>query len=148
MEEHRVRIYHGTEIVATHVRSTEPFARVIDTAHYAGCGAGRRTPRWPRGWCTWDRTSRTAPPSWTVANEGHSRACRRAAQPLTPKVYGRSRRCRTQRGPAHGAHLCRSPDGVLRREVDAKQRTRVAMGLKIAHFRTLNRTGIVGGSIR
>ena len=25
-------------------------------------------------------------------------------------------------------------DGVLRQEVDAKQRTRVAMGLKIAHF--------------
>jgi hypothetical protein len=28
-----------------------------------------------------------------------------------------------------------SLDGVLRQEVDAKQRTRVAMGLKIAHFR-------------
>ena len=28
-------------------------------------------------------------------------------------------------------------DGVLRQEVDAKQRTRVAMGLKIAHFATV-----------
>ena len=28
-------------------------------------------------------------------------------------------------------------DGVLRQEVDAKQRTRVAMGLKIAHFPTV-----------
>src|SRR3954468_10674460 len=28
-------------------------------------------------------------------------------------------------------------DGVLRQEVEAKQRTRVAMGLKIAHFPTV-----------
>ena len=31
-----VRIFHGTELVATHARSTEPFARVVDIAHYAG----------------------------------------------------------------------------------------------------------------
>jgi len=36
VEDHRVRIFHGTEMVATHARSTEPFARVVDLAHYAG----------------------------------------------------------------------------------------------------------------
>ncbi len=36
VEEQLVRIFHGTELVATHVRSTEPFARVVDVAHYAG----------------------------------------------------------------------------------------------------------------
>ena len=36
IEEDLVRIFHGTALVATHVRSTEPFARVVDIAHYAG----------------------------------------------------------------------------------------------------------------
>jgi hypothetical protein len=36
VEDHLVRIFHGTEVVATHARSTEPFARVVDRAHYAG----------------------------------------------------------------------------------------------------------------
>jgi transposase len=36
VEDHHVRIFHGTELVATHARSTEPFARVVDMAHYAG----------------------------------------------------------------------------------------------------------------
>jgi transposase len=36
VEDHHVRIFHGTSLVATHVRSTEPFARVVDVAHYAG----------------------------------------------------------------------------------------------------------------
>jgi hypothetical protein len=36
VEDHDVRIFHGTELVATHARSTEPFARVVDVAHYAG----------------------------------------------------------------------------------------------------------------
>jgi len=31
-----VEIFHGTELVATHVRSTEPFARVVNPQHYAG----------------------------------------------------------------------------------------------------------------
>jgi transposase len=31
-----VRIFHGATLVATHARSCEPFARVIDPAHYAG----------------------------------------------------------------------------------------------------------------
>jgi transposase len=35
-----VRIFHGTTLVATHVRSGEPFARVIDPAHYAGLWRG------------------------------------------------------------------------------------------------------------
>jgi transposase len=32
----RVEIFHGAELVATHARSTEPFARVINPQHYAG----------------------------------------------------------------------------------------------------------------
>jgi transposase len=36
VEEHAVRIVHGTTIVATHRRAVEPFARVIDPTHFAG----------------------------------------------------------------------------------------------------------------
>jgi transposase len=36
VEDRLVRIFHGTELVATHARSTEPFARVVNIAHYAG----------------------------------------------------------------------------------------------------------------
>src|SRR5687767_5774053 len=36
VEDRLVRIFHGAELVATHARSTEPFARVVDVAHYAG----------------------------------------------------------------------------------------------------------------
>ena len=36
VEDHLVRIFHGAELVATHVRSTEPFACVVEMAHYAG----------------------------------------------------------------------------------------------------------------
>jgi transposase len=32
----RVEIFHGSELVATHARSTEPFARVVNPQHYAG----------------------------------------------------------------------------------------------------------------
>ena len=31
-----VRIFHGAILVATHTRAVEPFARVVDPAHYAG----------------------------------------------------------------------------------------------------------------
>ena len=34
--EHTVRILHGTTTVATHPRTQEPFAKVIDPAHFAG----------------------------------------------------------------------------------------------------------------
>jgi hypothetical protein len=36
VQDARVDIFHGTELVATHARSTEPFARVVDPTHYAG----------------------------------------------------------------------------------------------------------------
>jgi transposase len=36
VDEQTVRIFHGATLVATHARSVEPFARVIDPAHYAG----------------------------------------------------------------------------------------------------------------
>src|SRR5262245_10698720 len=32
----RVEIFHGTALIATHPRSTEPFARVVNPQHYAG----------------------------------------------------------------------------------------------------------------
>jgi transposase len=36
IDEQTVRIFHGPTLVATHGRSLEPFARVLDPAHYAG----------------------------------------------------------------------------------------------------------------
>jgi hypothetical protein len=36
VDERPVRVFHGSTLIATHSRSTEPFARVIDPAHYAG----------------------------------------------------------------------------------------------------------------
>ncbi len=36
VEEHTVRILHGTTTIATHARTQEPFARVVDPAHFAG----------------------------------------------------------------------------------------------------------------
>jgi hypothetical protein len=36
VEEEMVRVFHGTAVVATHTRSREPYARVIDPTHFAG----------------------------------------------------------------------------------------------------------------
>jgi transposase len=36
IDEGSVTIFHGSRVVATHARSTEPFARVIDPTHYDG----------------------------------------------------------------------------------------------------------------
>jgi transposase len=36
IDEHTVRIFHGSDVVATHPRSREPFARVVEPAHLAG----------------------------------------------------------------------------------------------------------------
>jgi transposase len=36
VDEHTVTIFHGTTVVATHARSTEPFARLVDPTHYDG----------------------------------------------------------------------------------------------------------------
>jgi transposase len=36
VEEQTIRILHGTTVVAIHARSQEPFARVVDAAHFAG----------------------------------------------------------------------------------------------------------------
>jgi transposase len=36
IDEQTVRIFHGTDLVATHPRSHEPFARVVEPAHLAG----------------------------------------------------------------------------------------------------------------
>ena len=36
IDEQIVRIFHGPTVVATHARSREPYARVIDPAHFAG----------------------------------------------------------------------------------------------------------------
>jgi hypothetical protein len=34
--EQTLQVFHGSVLVATHARSTEPFARVVDPAHYEG----------------------------------------------------------------------------------------------------------------
>jgi transposase len=36
VDEQTVRIFHGTALVATHPRSREPYARVVEPAHLAG----------------------------------------------------------------------------------------------------------------
>lgn len=36
VDEQAVTIFHGPRLVATHARSTEPFARVVDPTHYEG----------------------------------------------------------------------------------------------------------------
>lgn len=36
VDEQTVRIFHGTDLVATHARSREPFARVVEPTHLAG----------------------------------------------------------------------------------------------------------------
>ena len=36
IDEQTVRIFHGADLVATHRRSREPFARVVEPAHLAG----------------------------------------------------------------------------------------------------------------
>ena len=36
IDEQTVRIFHGTDLIATHARSREPFARVVEPAHLAG----------------------------------------------------------------------------------------------------------------
>jgi hypothetical protein len=36
IDDQRVRIFHGAALVATHARSCEPFARVIDPVHFVG----------------------------------------------------------------------------------------------------------------
>jgi transposase len=44
VDEQTVRIFHGPTLVATHARSLEPFARVIDPAHYTGLWRLATTP--------------------------------------------------------------------------------------------------------
>jgi transposase len=36
IDEQTVRIFHGTDLVATHARSREPFARIVEPSHLAG----------------------------------------------------------------------------------------------------------------
>ena len=36
IDEQTVQVFHGSRLIATHARSTEPFARVVDPAHYEG----------------------------------------------------------------------------------------------------------------
>ena len=50
VDEQTVRIFHGSTLVATHARAVEPYARVVDPAHYTGL------------WRTEDAGSTTAAP--------------------------------------------------------------------------------------
>lgn len=45
IDDQTVRILHGATVVATHPRSREPFARVIDPAHFAGLWRPVTAPR-------------------------------------------------------------------------------------------------------
>ena len=139
VEDQLVRIFHGAELVATHARSTEPFARVVDVAHYAGLwrsalddaadtrpGAARTRPRRLRG----------GRGRWPMSVVIHARVVEQLTRLRLRYVADRldavlNDAARTE--PTYLDFL----DGVLRQEVDAKQRTRVAMGLKIAHFPTV-----------
>jgi hypothetical protein len=44
VEAQTIRILHGATVVATHPRSQEPFARVIDAAHFAGLWRATTSP--------------------------------------------------------------------------------------------------------
>jgi hypothetical protein len=59
VETQTVRIFHGATLVATHPRATEPFARVIDAAHFAGL---------------WRPAATTAPSTGTLAALGRDLA--------------------------------------------------------------------------
>lgn len=59
IDEQTVRIFHGTELVAMHSRSREPFARVVEPAHLAGL---------------WRVTTPSEPVSETLAALGRSLA--------------------------------------------------------------------------
>lgn len=49
VEEQTVRVLHGTTVVATHRRSHEPFALVVDAAHFAGLWRPTTAPVAPVG---------------------------------------------------------------------------------------------------
>jgi transposase len=59
IDEQTVRIFHGTDLVATHARSREPFARIVEPAHLAGL---------------WRVTSPRAPVDATLSALGRSLA--------------------------------------------------------------------------
>jgi transposase len=44
VDEQTVRIFHGSTLVATHARTVEPYARVVDPAHYTGLWRGGTSP--------------------------------------------------------------------------------------------------------
>ena len=59
VDEQTVRIFHGTDLVATHPRSREPYARVLEPAHLAGL---------------WRATTRLEPVDETLSALGRSLA--------------------------------------------------------------------------
>ena len=70
IEEQIVRIFHGTELVATHARSREPFARVVDPAHFAGLVAARPARRRGRADTAGRRSDATSPTTPRVVDGG------------------------------------------------------------------------------
>lgn len=53
-------MFHGTELVATHARSREPHARIVDPAHFAGL------------WKRIDAEERSPAPDQSLAELGRS----------------------------------------------------------------------------
>jgi hypothetical protein len=124
VEEQIVRTVHGTTVVATHTRSREPFARVIDPMHFAGLWRPSRRSTGPRHWPCWGATSPTTSPSWTVAMSVviHARVVEQLTRLRLRYVADRidavlNDAARTE--PTYLDFL----DGVLRQEVEVKQRT-------------------------
>jgi hypothetical protein len=54
VDEQAVRIFHGTLLVATHARSSEPFARVssLRSPGLSKPGATRQAFAFPNAWCS------------------------------------------------------------------------------------------------
>ena len=98
VDERSVTIFHGPRVVATHTRSTEPFARVVDPTHYDGLCAGRpstltRLQRPPSP--SWAGTWRSMRPLSRAVSDERRRACarRRAAHAATTPLSGRPPGC-------------------------------------------------------
>jgi len=99
IDEQTVPIFHGALLIATHVRSLEPFARVVDPAHYEGlwrrpAAMVHRGRPLRRSRCWAGTSPSTQPSSRAVTNERrHSGARRRAAYAPAAPVCRRAIGC-------------------------------------------------------
>jgi hypothetical protein len=136
IDEQIVRIFHGTDLVTTHARSREPFARIVEPAHLAGLWRVP-TPREP--WTIrWPHSVARSPSTSGGPMSAIIHACvvehlQRLRLGFVAERLDAVLNEAAKREPTHLDFL----DQVLRQEVEAKQRKRVAMGVQIAHFPTV-----------